>query len=557
MIGAWAFANSDTWAAYNSSLGVGAVGTAGFQSYTGGYMSGGTVAVTSTLAGTSALTTYSGGTLVGFGPGLVTNIQGGTIDQNQIIVLPAGGANTDYLRFAGVAENDLAFTNATDVLTLNQGGLMHSNSGEGSTIIGTPAIRGILNVGGTGLQELVIYNTNNTAAQTGAATNGTLINSNVLTMGSTANVFAGEAVSGTGVPTGSYVTSVLNGTQVTMNYAATSTATGQTFTFASNMVINSSITDNAVTGSQTRLNKSGTGTLTLTSGATELVFGASLVSGQSAITLPAGFGTFNGETVSGTGLPMGTTIVSGAGTTQLVLSNNATSSGASNLTFGTAGAVTSSTAVVGNSASITGLSAATAAGLYIGEPVTGTNIPAGALVAGVNAAGGIVTLSVPATGSGSPVTETLTFGVSAGNSYSGGTVINQGTVNLSGGAPGTVTIPAGNLTIVGGASATVVNEGITGVGVGGVTTVTGVGGQFDPTTVINLVGRSILNLAGINSINSLNFSNNGTAGAPTINVAPTATVPVSILNLTSSTPVVATSSNPTAGDVAVISGGTA
>ena len=60
MIGAWAIANSDTFAGYNPSLGVGAVGTSGYPGYTGASMAGGTVTVTSQANGTASLTVYSG-----------------------------------------------------------------------------------------------------------------------------------------------------------------------------------------------------------------------------------------------------------------------------------------------------------------------------------------------------------------------------------------------------------------------------------------------------------------------------------------------------------------
>jgi hypothetical protein len=65
VIGPWAIANSDTFAAYNPSLGVGAVGTDGYQGYSGGYMSGGTTS-TYTANGATSVVTYSGGALLGF-----------------------------------------------------------------------------------------------------------------------------------------------------------------------------------------------------------------------------------------------------------------------------------------------------------------------------------------------------------------------------------------------------------------------------------------------------------------------------------------------------------
>ncbi len=400
VIGSWAIANSDTWAGYNPSMGIGAVGTDGYQGFDGGYMSGGTVTTTTALLGANVLNTYTGGTLNGFGAGKVTNILNGIVGINQVITLNAGGATTDYLRFAGVAENDLAFTNPTDVLNIIKGGLLHSNSTVGSTIIGTSAVRGVLTSGGTattGSTELVIFNTALTTAQaaaavaTGAASNATVLNSNTVSVTSTTGLFAGMGITGTGIPAGAYITQVVNGTQFTINYNATSTAAGQTLSFVPNIVINSSIQNNGL-GNLTQLIKSGTGLLTLT----------------------------------------------------------------------------------------------------------------------------------------------------AANTYTGGTVINQGTLSLDG-AAGTVVLPSGGITLVGGITggvATTLNIGISGVGGNAV----GIGGQIDPNNTLTLFGKSTVNLAGTQALNSLVFNNNGGEGAP--NVTTATTIPVSVLNLTSSSPITASSSNP-------------
>ncbi|OYW30875.1 MAG: hypothetical protein B7Z47_02800, partial [Chthoniobacter sp. 12-60-6] len=396
VIGAWAVANSDTWAGYNPSMGIGAVGTVGFQGYSGGYMSGGTVTTTTAVLGANILNTYSGGTLNGFGAGNVTNILNGITGINQVITLPAGGATTDYLRFAGVAQNDLAFTSGTDTLNIIKGGLLHSNSSAGSTTLGTAAIRGILTSGGTatsGTTPLVIFNTVGTAVSaTGVAGTGTVINSNVVSVNTTNGLFAGMAISGTGIPAGSYITQILNGNQVTINYNATSTAGAQAFALSSNMVINSSIQDNGL-GNVTRLNKSGTGTLTLT----------------------------------------------------------------------------------------------------------------------------------------------------GANTYTGGTVINQGTLNLSATTAGTLVIPAGGITIVGsvsGAAATTLNIGISASG----GSLVGIGGQIESSNTLTIIGKATVNLAGTQTLHSLVFNNNGGEGNPTVTTA--ATIPVSVLNLSSSTPISASSSNP-------------
>ena len=675
VIGAWAIANSDTFAAYNPSLGVGPVGTDGFQGYTGGYMSGG-ITSTYTANGATSVVTYSGGTLNGFGAGNVTDIESGVLGLNQVIVLPAGGANTDYIRFAGVAENDIAFTNPTDVLNVNLGGIIHSNSGVGSTIIGTTPGSGVLTSGGTassGTTQLVIYNTGNTTTAVGLNSTGTVNNSNVVTLNTgttTANLFAGMSVTGTGILTGAYITQILNATQFTINYiASAASSAANTYTFGANIVVNSAIHDNGL-GNLTELNKSGTGTLTLTSGITSLTDGVALTNGTTSITVPTGFSTFNGEVVTGPGIPAGTVISSGGGGTTLTLSKSITGSGMSVLTFGTNGAAFPAQATaVGNATTISGISTAGLAGLYIGEAVAGANIPAGTTVTAVNAATNSFTISAPAagnapvatgltftetatgsvsnttsvtglasttgmfvgevvTGSNIPagatiasivnttsitlsaaatgtsipvstglsfinnttgtvgttntingfgstsgilagdtvtganipagttvssvnngttitistaatagIAESLVFGSATGNTYSGGTVINEGTVNLDGATLGTVTIPAGGLTIIGSPTAI------------GATTVNmvNVGGQIDPSNVVTLLGRSTLNLVGNNTLNSLVFNNNGGEGTPTI-------TNVGTLTLTNLNPITATSNN--ALFINTLSGGT-
>ena len=269
------------------------------------------------------------------------------------------------------------------------------------------------------------------------------------------------------------------------------------------------------------------------------------------VNIPGTFTTFNGEVVSGGGLPNGTTIVSGGGSAALTLSNNITSpAGATTLlTFGSKGASTL-TATLAGSTAVTGLSSTS--GLYVGQPVSGPGIPAGTMVAAVTSSSAI-TLSTAATSTGS---QSLTFGTGSTSApgYSGGTVIDQGTVNLSGPGVGTVVIPAGGLTLVGtqaGITATTLNVGVSSFN----SNIVGIGGQIDASNDVTMIGKTILNLAGINTLHSLTFTNNGGDGAPTVNVAPTGTVPVSILDLSSSSPITASvGTNPS--QTSVLSGGT-
>ncbi len=61
---------------------------------------------------------------------------------------------------------------------------------------------------------------------TGATTNG----STTITVASTAVMYPGQAISGTGIPANTYVASVVNATTATLTQAATATGTGLTFT---------------------------------------------------------------------------------------------------------------------------------------------------------------------------------------------------------------------------------------------------------------------------------------------------------------------------------------
>ena len=126
MIGAWAIANQSDYAAYNTGLGVGVVGQGGFVGYDGVSGSGMLWQIPATAATTTTL--------------------------------PAGTTNAAVLRLAGAFNNDIAFTNAGDVLNLELGGLLRSNENASSSI-GTTAVRGVLT---SGVGELVAYSSQGT-----------------------------------------------------------------------------------------------------------------------------------------------------------------------------------------------------------------------------------------------------------------------------------------------------------------------------------------------------------------------------------------------------------
>ncbi len=556
VIGPWAIVNSDTWAGFNPSLGIGAVGTNGYQGYAGGYMSGGTVTTTTAVLGANVLNTYSGGTLNGFGAGNVTNILNGIIGINQVITLSAGGATTDYLRFAGVAENDLAFTSSSDVLNIIKGGLLHSNSGAGSTTIGTLGVRGILTSGGletSGTTEFVIFNTLGTATTTtGIAGTGTVINSNVVSVATTNGLFAGMAVSGTGIASGSYVTQILNGNQFLISSNATSTTGAQTLTFGANMVINSSIQDNGL-GNVTRLNKSGTGTLTLTgansySGGTVITQGTLNLAATTAGTLviPSGGITVvgSGSGINATALTVATTMSNGTLTGiggQIDSSNSLTVIGKATVTL--AGTQTLSNLVFNNNGGEGAPTVTTAATIPVSvlnlsslNPITASSsnpftvstisVASLGLTAGINTItvnpiqieGNTVTQLTAGLNISSPIVGIGTKGTGVGISKAG-----NGLLQLSGASTfdGGVNLTAGGIAIA--ASSTTVGGVVTSGPLGTGTFTIGSGTYLTSTATTNVISNALvlggndLSYKGPNGL-TLNGALTLNSGATTINV---------------------------------------
>lgn len=256
-----------------------------------------------------------------------------------------------------------------------------------------------------------------------------------------------------------------------------------------------------------------------------------------------------GMAVSNANFPAGTTIVSIDSLNQVTVSQtstNATQQTSQTLTtVGVIplGATTINSQVVTMSSTV---------GLAAGMTFTGTNIPAGTFILSVDSPTQ-VTLSRPATATAAAIT--FTAGVSnlivnsviadngagnsvslvksgggvlnltANNTYTGGTFVSQGTVNLNG--SGTV-IPAGGVTLTGATLTMNTNAG-----------------QIASSNAVTLNGSSTLTLVGNNTLDSLNFNNNGGTTNPTVTTN-------GILTLSNATPITVASNNPST--VATIAG---
>lgn len=291
-----------------------------------------------------------------------------------------------------------------------------------------------------------------------------------------------------------------------------------------------------ITGTARSVFSSGTGgsTIVLANGTARSTVGATVNNG-SATVVPASFASlYVGQAVSGPGIPANTTITAINGTTDITLSAPATASGTiaggNFLTFGTtAGTVTQNTTT--NSTTTVTLQAANA-NLYVGMPVNGTGIAAGTTITAIN--GTTVTLSQAATANGTNVA--LVYGT-AGNSYSGGTTVNNGTtLQLVPAGTNQTVLPAGGLVINGGAvnfGASTTNFGL--IAAANAVTINGGGSLTFPAYTGGV--------AYTNTLASLTFNGIGGTNAPTVALGTPAASTTHRLILTGATPITSTNDN--------------
>ncbi|NBN94089.1 MAG: hypothetical protein EBV31_00425 [Verrucomicrobia bacterium] len=427
MLGAWAIYNSTDYLAYNTGLGVGIVGTGGFVGYD-----------------------------PDFGAGKLTQVP----VQTDTTTTLAANTTSAVLRLAGRSANNIAFAATNTVLNLELGGLLRSNDQGFASNIGTVAARGVLTAGGaatSGTNELVIYNAAAGSPSWGSAafTTGSPVVTGLTTVGlyPGMTVTSGANIAASGVT----ILSVDGYNQVTLSANALATTTGQTIT-------GGSYANGATT--------SGSAVVTITGGGTTA-------------------GVFPGMPISGTGLPVGTYVLSVDSATQLTLSKPATATAASGIAF-----------TVGVS-----------------------DVVVNAVIAD-NGLGNSVSLVKSGTGA---------LDLTAVNTFTGGAVVNQGTLNLDPTVAGTAVLPAGTLTInggLGGNNFAVVNANASG--------------SIHANTDVVINGSGRLQYADnlTNTLKSVTFNNvGGEYGATKLSYLGVGAG--SVLTFTSLTPITATSSNAT------------
>ena len=187
---------------------------------------------------------------------------------------------------------------------------------------------------------------------TGAAS----ANNQTLTVASSTGLAAGMAITGTNIPAGTTIASIVNGTSITLSAAPTDTITGGT-----------------------------------ASAVAKQLSGVSGTAASATLTLASSAGLSVGMAITGTNIPAGTTIASVVNGTSITLSASPTAT----ISGGTATAALPLTGV--GSANTKILTVASSTGLAAGMAITGTNIPAGTTIASV-VNGTSITLSAAPTG---------------------------------------------------------------------------------------------------------------------------------------------------------------
>ncbi|OYW76066.1 MAG: hypothetical protein B7Z37_10490, partial [Verrucomicrobia bacterium 12-59-8] len=351
----------------------------------------------------------------------------------------------------------------------------------------------------------------NVTAQNLTGTVSTTFNSNTVTLssGSTVNMIIGQQITGTAIPAGSYITGITSATVFTIsqNASATNTTGNATLTAAGIAALNSA--------AYTIISSIGAQSTTIASGNYQF-------SGlTSAITLAAGGNTVNSLQLTGAAagvqiLDLGAgilTVTSGGvmrtstGTTgTTTLQNGTLTAGANNGTVAELDIYSNSTAAI-----------TLATGLAITDK--------GTYSAGVS--GNRVTLVKSGTAG-------LTITSVSNNTYTGGTVVNAGTLTLSNAsANGTsnVSISAGAGT---NGSSTITGYSLV-INNGGTVTET-IANQIAQTASVLINGGGTLTMFGTNTLSSLTFNDNGGTATPTVATA-------TLLNLSAANAINVTNDN--------------
>jgi microcystin-dependent protein len=126
----------------------------------------------------------------------------------------APATSQDTTTISGITTNTSTTVNGINSTTYLYAGMKISGTGipSGATISSVST-------------NSIVISAAATASSTSLASSSTTNASTTVTVSSTSNLFAGQAVSGSGIPTGAYIVSVTSSTTITISSAATATAT--------------------------------------------------------------------------------------------------------------------------------------------------------------------------------------------------------------------------------------------------------------------------------------------------------------------------------------------
>ena len=379
------------------------------------------------------------------------------------------------------------FTVAPNTLGLNVGQVVTFSGGTATLPANTIVTAYNQGTGQVTLSANITGTTSTATSQTFAAPAERSIITSTTASSTTAKVlsslgmFVGQPVQGPGIPYGTTIAGVVDANTITLSLAAAATGAA-----------------NAYYGLTPAIGRTAIGTTTNASNSVTMASAAEAA------------GIAAGMYVQGVGIPQNTVVGSVSGTTVTLVSAstgaavNATATHTSNnLIFGAPIAnYVPNVATTGSASSgSTSLTVASATGLAVGMPVFVTNIANGTTVAAIS--GTTVTLSTATLGTISAGTA-MTFSAPLpyfSNTYTGDTVVNQGTLNLSstGTQRGGIFVP-GNL-VLNNANVTQTNSS---------------NGTIASTSNVTINGGGTLTLLNGNTLASITFNNPGGAATPTV-----------------------------------------
>jgi autotransporter-associated beta strand protein len=417
-----------------------------------------------------------------------------------------------------------------------------------------------------------------TSNVTGTTTN----NNNVISGVNTAGLLVGMSVTGSTLPPGEVITAINPGLgQVTVSIAPGVQAGTSNLTFTGN---NAQLSLSPV-GAQSLRQIAFNPTLNFARLGTNEAMRANLNNTSTNVVVSNNTGLAVGMSVTGPGIQAGTVITLINGTNITISQAAVNTANNVNLVFGSSvsvgdgstgavsfvktgtGTLTLSPQLVMNGGLISGLNTIaleTVSGLSPGMPVFGNGIPQGATIASIITTNGVANITITGGNASVNGASQLSFGLGLNNTYTGGTFVNQGTLNL-GGLPGTTVIPgdieinnatvstlttamtaatvttgSGTITLpgVGGllvgmrvigngipANSTIfaisgnnitITNGSSVVGGPNIALTFGNSGQIISTSNVTMKGGAAFNLFGPNTLASLTINNTGGAGAPTV-----------------------------------------